>query len=98
MDRGLDGHVDADQFAGCHASRLIAPDGAASRHAWGIAVDLNADANQHGQPSVQDPRLIETMARWGFTWGGFWLVPDPMHFEYVGPPEPTAAKIDTDGD
>jgi hypothetical protein len=24
--------------------------------------------------------------RWGFTWGGHWLVPDGMHFEYLGPP------------
>jgi hypothetical protein len=37
--------------------------------------------------SGQDPQLVETMARWGFTWGGFWLVPDPMHFEYVRPPD-----------
>jgi len=26
------------------------------------------------------------MERWGFTWGGRWLVPDPAHFEYLRPP------------
>jgi hypothetical protein len=25
------------------------------------------------------------MERWGFTWGGRWLVPDPAHFEYLRP-------------
>jgi hypothetical protein len=23
------------------------------------------------------------MTRWGFTWGGHWLVPDPAHFEFL---------------
>ncbi len=92
-DRGLEHLVDPDQYAGCHTSRLIAPDAAISHHAWGIAVDINADDNPYGQPSAQDPRLVETMQRWGFTWGGFWLVPDAMHFEYIGPPELDAAKI-----
>jgi hypothetical protein len=26
-------------------------------------------------------------ARWGFTEGSHWLVPDPGHFEYLSPPE-----------
>jgi hypothetical protein len=26
------------------------------------------------------------MERWGFTWGGRWLVPDPAHFEWVRAP------------
>jgi hypothetical protein len=29
--------------------------------------------------------LIAIMLEWGFTWGGDWLVPDPMHFEYAAP-------------
>jgi hypothetical protein len=52
-----------------------------SRHTWGVAIDLN-----HGLP--QDPRLVEIMERWGFTWGGRWLEPDPTHFEYVRPVTP----------
>lgn len=86
-DEGLDHLVDADGFSGCHNPRLIAPGGAVSRHAWGVAVDLNAGANPTGTRSAQDRRLVETFGRWGFTWGGFWLVPDPMHFEYLRPPD-----------
>lgn len=98
VERGLAHLVDPDQFAGCHDARLIAPAGSLSRHAWGIAADLNVDDNPAGQASAQDPRLVDSFTRWGFTWGGFWLVPDPMHVEYVGPPDAPAAKaVDADG-
>ena len=29
------------------------------------------------------PRLVSAFERWGFTWGGRWLVPDGMHFEII---------------
>ncbi|MBW3562268.1 MAG: M15 family metallopeptidase [Actinobacteria bacterium] len=86
-DEGLGHLVDADGFAGCHNPRLIAPGDAVSRHAWGVAVDLNAGVNPTGTGSSQDQRLVETFTRWGFTWGGFWLIPDPMHFEYLRAPD-----------
>jgi hypothetical protein len=54
-----------------------------SRHAFGIAVDINATQNPYGETPHQDPRLVEVMERWGFVWGGRWLVPDGMHFEFV---------------
>lgn len=92
-DRGLAHLIDVETYAGCHNPRLISPGGMPSRHAWGIAVDLNAGTNPTGLGSGQDRRLVETFARWGLTWGGFWLVPDPMHFEYVAPPRPDAAKV-----
>lgn len=85
--------VDPDGFAGCHAARLVSEEGGLSRHAWGIAVDLNAQANPTGVGSGQDQRLVEVFTRWGFTWGGFWLVPDPMHLEYRGEPAPVPGKI-----
>jgi hypothetical protein len=82
---GLAGLVDADDYGGCFAARLIPghPLGKISRHAWGSAIDLNVSANPEGGPSRQDPRLVEIFQRWGFSWGGEWLVPDPMHFEYT---------------
>ena len=58
--------------------------GVISRHTWGIAVDINEDTNRYGDAPTQDPRLVAIMARSGFSWGGVWLVPDGMHFEYVG--------------
>ena len=79
--------VDPAGFAGCWNSRLVVPGSDMSRHAWGVALDINYDANPTGRESVQDPRLVEIFRHWGFTWGGEWLVPDPAHFEYIEPPE-----------
>lgn len=86
VDDGLEHLVDPAGFAGCWNPRYIRvttgrPAGI-SRHAWGAALDLNADSNPVGSAGTQDPRLIAVMGDWGFTWGGDWLVPDPMHFEY----------------
>lgn len=92
-DAGLGRLVDPKTFAGCHAARLVSEGGSVSRHAWGIAVDLNASSNPTGVASGQDPRLVETFTRWGFTWGGFWLVPDPMHLEYRGAATPVPGKV-----
>lgn len=83
---GLAALVDPGDYAGCYSPRLIRPGEGLSRHAWGIAVDLNATTNAFGQRPTMDPRVVDTMARWGFTWGGTWLAPDGMHFEYVDPP------------
>jgi hypothetical protein len=80
--------VDLDGYAGCHAARLTSTLQSVSRHAWGIAFDLNVHDNPVGQESAQDPRLVEVLERWGFTWGGPWLIPDPAHFEYLRPPAP----------
>jgi hypothetical protein len=84
--RNLAGLVDPAAFAGCWSSRLTRSGTGVSRHAWGAAVDLNVAGNPTGLTSSQDPRLVEVMERWGFTWGGRWLVPDPAHFEYLRPP------------
>ena len=78
--------VDPDAYAGCWNPRLTRGGGGVSRHAWGAAVDLNVAGNPTGLASAQDPRLVEVMERWGFTWGGRWLVPDPAHFEWLRPP------------
>jgi hypothetical protein len=53
-----------------------------SHHAWGIALDCNFAGNAYGEPPDQDPRLVRTMERWGFIWGGSFIVPDGNHFEY----------------
>lgn len=87
VESGLGHLVDPAGFAGCWNPRDIRattsrPPAGISRHAWGAALDLNAAANPVGSSGTQDPRLVEIMLDWGFTWGGDWLVPDPMHFEY----------------
>lgn len=82
--RGLERLVDRGDYAGCFAAKDIPTTGAVSRHAWGLAIDLNAAANPYGERSTQDRRLVEIMERNGFAWGGRWPTPDAMHFEYVG--------------
>jgi hypothetical protein len=80
--RGLSRLVDPGDYAGCFAPRRIQARGQLSLHAWGVAIDLNASANPFMGRSRQDPRLVRTMRRHGFTWGGEWPTrPDPMHFE-----------------
>lgn len=81
---GLSALVDTGDYAGCYSPRLTGAGGIVSRHAWGLAVDLNASVNPYGSPSRQDPRLVEVMERHGFAFGGRWPVPDAMHFEYRG--------------
>jgi hypothetical protein len=83
---GLASLIDPDGFQGCWNPRLTRSRIGMSRHAWGVAVDLNYGQNPTGFASVQDPRLLEIFARWGFTDGSGWLVPDAGHFEYVTPP------------
>jgi hypothetical protein len=85
QQRNLAFLVDKSSFEGCWNPVLIDPGGELSRHAWGAAVDLNYAKNPTGIASGQDPRLVAVMERWGFTWGGSWLVPDPSHFEYLRP-------------
>ena len=79
--QGLRGLVDVAAFrrqGGCYRTRLLRDPqlgGKLSRHAWGIAVELEV---------TPDERVIATMARHGFTWGGSFARPDPSHFEWVG--------------
>ncbi len=75
--------IEPSQFAGCHAPRRIGAGLPLSRHAWGIAVDLNIGSNPRGNFSSKDPRLSAVMMEYGFGWGGEWLVPDPGHYEYL---------------
>jgi D-alanyl-D-alanine carboxypeptidase len=88
--RNLAGLVDPAAYAGCWNPRMTRSGSGVSRHAWGAAVDLNVAGNPTGLAPAQDPRLVEVMERWGFTWGGRWLVPDPAHFEYLRPAAGTA--------
>ena len=76
----LGGLVDVADFrrrGGCWSPRLLRDGrgGRLSRHAWGIAVALKV---------TRDERLVWTMARHGFIWGGGFARPDPSHFEWVG--------------
>lgn len=84
--RGLAHTIDPAGYQGCWHPRLISVGGDLSRHAWGVAVDLNAQGNPTGTGSGQPEDLVQVFTGAGWGWGGTWLVPDPMHFELVDEP------------
>ena len=91
-DRGLASLIhgaDSRRYGGCFSARVTRSISGnsghnLSRHTWGAAIDLNPSENPYGGPSTMDPRVIDAFHRHGFAWGGTFLVPDPMHFEYTG--------------
>lgn len=75
-------------YDGCWVPRVMRTNTTViSRHAYGIAIDINASENGLGRVPTQDRRLVEVMKRWGFAWGGHFLNPDGMHFEFVRFPD-----------
>jgi hypothetical protein len=88
--RGLGSLIES--YAGCFAPKFVNRDPTAmlSHHAWGIGFDCNFPGNAYGEPPHQDPRLVRTMERFGFIWGGTFIVPDGNHFEYRRAPAPAS--------
>ncbi len=78
-DRGAEGVI--SDYAGCWVPRTSGATGPLSSHAWGMAIDFNAQVNPYGAEPRQPDVLIEVMADHGFLWGGDWHTPDGMHFE-----------------
>jgi len=80
LEEGLEKYLIIEEWkssGGCYAPRRInrfEAGGSISRHAWGIAIDINTKS---GYP----PRVVEIFNDWGFAWGGTWTSPDEMHFE-----------------
>jgi hypothetical protein len=75
-------------YSGCYAARTVArsPTAPPSEHAYGAAIDINAPENPYGATPTMDPAIVKIFERWGFLWGGDFLTPDGMHFEYGSPP------------
>jgi hypothetical protein len=71
-------------FNGCFVPRFISRDPTAllSHHTWGIAFDVNLVGNYYGSTPHQPRVLRRTLERYGFLWGGAFVVPDGNHFEY----------------
>jgi hypothetical protein len=74
--------------AGTYVCRDVAGSTARSMHAWGAAIDLNADASAYwrwsraGWHSRMPMAVVRIFERHGFIWGGRWYHYDTMHFEY----------------
>jgi hypothetical protein len=69
---------------GCFNARFIAGRRDLSRHAWGMAADINWGNDFDATRSPVAPPLLAAMAADGITSGHDWINPDPGHFEWVG--------------
>ena len=80
---GLAGLIKPEQTGRCYQPRYVAKDPThqLSKHAWGLAIDLNVYDNPEGSRPKMDPRIVAIFEKWGFRWGGRWTIPDGMHFE-----------------
>jgi hypothetical protein len=82
--------TDANTAGGCHLARFnrLTPDSALgflSRHSWAMAIDTNTTGSCQGcAPPDLDCRTVQIFRKHGFAWGGNFLTPDGMHFEWVG--------------
>ncbi len=89
---GLSRFIDtrnSNRFGGCFVgryNRLAGNFGAPSRHAWGMAIDINTDTNPQGGVPQMNCDVVRIFRKWGFAWGGNFWPADGMHFEYVGEP------------
>jgi len=54
-----------------------------SLHSYGAALDFNAESNQLGTAGDMDPGVVQLFESCGWTWGGRWRRPDPMHFNFA---------------
>lgn len=65
--------------------RKIAGSNAWSYHSAGAAVDIDAQQYPQGQRRKVPPSWLVTLfLQWGWSWGGEFSNPDPMHFEFRG--------------
>lgn len=89
-------------FQGAYADRSnVNSPGRLSFHAYGLAIDVNYNANPNGS----DPHFLsgtyvipvakaqEFARKYGMEWGGDWGFPDPMHFEIHLSPEQVAQVV-----
>ena len=87
---GLGGLIDVantNTFGGCFGpryNRLSANIGNLSRHTWGQPIDMNTTQNCQGCVPHMDCRVVRIFRAHGFAWGGNFLFPDGMHFEWTG--------------
>jgi hypothetical protein len=82
---GLSAWLAPDRYGGCFNARRIGVEREnLSRHAWGIAIDLNVDFALPGGGPVPPDEFLEIWGRHGFRWGGDFTSPDNHHYEWVG--------------
>ena len=89
---GLGGSIDVgnvNSYGGCgtgsaRLARITQSLGSVSRHSWGQPIDINTVSNCQGCVPKMDCRIVRIFRKHNFAWGGNFLTPDGMHFEWVG--------------
>jgi hypothetical protein len=81
--------ANANRYGGCGTgtvrfARITQALGSVSRHSWGQPLDTNTTSNCQGCVPRMDCRVVRIFRKHGFAWGGNFLTPDGMHFEWVG--------------
>jgi hypothetical protein len=79
--------ANANTYGGCHNARFNRINGelgVVSRHAWAMALDINTVTNCQGCVPQMHCDVVRIFRRHNFAWGGNFLRPDGMHFEWVG--------------
>jgi len=92
VNSGLGGGIDVgntNAAGGCgtgsvRLSRVNQAFFAVSRHSWGQPIDMNTVSNCEGCIPRFDCRIVRIFRKHGYAWGGNFLVPDGMHFEWAG--------------
>ncbi len=83
VERGLMGHLRT--VDGTYAYRLVRGGSTLSPHAYGMAIDFDAQWNQLGwgpERAEMHSEIVMVAEGLGWTWGGRFSRPDPMHFQY----------------
>jgi hypothetical protein len=96
---GLAPFLNADssrRSGGCFNPRTVRSIGSTSGgnmsvHAWGAALDIDVAANCLGCVPKMKCEIVQIFRANGFAWGGNFLTPDGMHFEWVGEPRDQVA-------
>lgn len=82
VTRGLVKQVKS--YDGCFNIRNVRGGTSLSNHAYGLAIDINADTNPLGEVGDMSKELVACFKDAGFVWGGdFHSRKDPMHMEFV---------------
>lgn len=75
-------------FGGAWNVRTMRGGSNLSMHAYGLAIDLNADLNPLGKKPgwkkgsfTEDHPVVQMFRKEGWVWGGPWSRPDGMHFQ-----------------
>ncbi|MEZ5273119.1 MAG: M15 family metallopeptidase [Ilumatobacteraceae bacterium] len=93
VNSGLGGYIDVantNSAGGCavpgmaRLSRITQALGSVSRHSWGQPLDTNTVTNCQGCVPQMNCTIVRIFRKHGFAWGGNFLTPDGMHFEWVG--------------